>query len=227
MMDLCSIFSCFKSYLFGIQVCWMNESPFVGLHEVKPWTWVSQLFPADVSLWGGQAPLLWWATMTFIQISTSVFLFSLFGAQIFPGQNPYTSHFGSERGKAIYIIGKFPCMEKTLPNFCDCRPGSGMGRVVLVGWGCPISPCIEAVPDGKPHVRIAAPAAWAHRLVPPQAQSSRRAWPHVLAVSAVSCGISASYTCSFILLLEKSGQYYLTPGEGRGKRLARSRCLVN
>lgn len=107
--------------------------------------------------------------MTFIQISTSVFLLSLFGAQIFPGQKPYASHFGSERGKAIYIIGRFPCMEK-LPNFCDCRPGSGLGRVVFMVRGCPRSPPeLEAMPDRKPPIGTAAPAIWApcHERAPP------------------------------------------------------------
>lgn len=53
---------------------------------------------------------------------------------------------------------------ETLPSFCDCRPGAGVGKVVLMGRGCPMSPLkLEDLPDGKPYIfRIAAPAAWAH-----------------------------------------------------------------
>lgn len=188
-MDLSSLFSCFKSRLFNIRVCWMNGSPFVGLRGAyKPQTWVSQLFPADVSLWGGQALLLWWATMTFIRISTSVFLSSLFGTQIFPGQNPYTSQFGSERGKAIYIIGRFPCMEKLFPisvtagldlgwEGCACGPGlshkfcrSPARREGPCGDGdsCRLSALPCSLPEhGAPETQSSRPGCVGHQLCHP------------------------------------------------------------
>lgn len=97
--------------------------------------------------------------MTFTQISTSIFPLNLFGAQVLPGQNPWAGHFGLERGKAIYIIGKFPCMEKLFLIFLTASQDLGWESWTC-GLNCLISPLRpEALPDGKLYVREAAPAA--------------------------------------------------------------------
>lgn len=97
--------------------------------------------------------------MTFTQISTSGFLLGLFGAQMFPGQNLYASHFGAERGKAIYITGKFPCMEKLSP--LSVIAGLDLAWGESYPWvRLPCSrPVLEVLPCGSP-VRMT-PAIWA------------------------------------------------------------------
>lgn len=115
--------------------------------------------------------------MTFIQISTLVFLLSLFRAQIFPGQNPYTSHFGSERGEAIYITGKFPCMEKlsqlSVIAGLDLAWGESYPWVGLLR-SCPV---LEALPGGSPRQDDACRLGslpWASPPVPAHTLGSRR-----------------------------------------------------
>lgn len=97
---------------------------------------------------------------------------------------------------------------------------------MLVGRGCPISPA-EALPDGKTRVGTAAPAVLVHCPAPRPNMELGRPSPPALAVSAISCAIPASHTCSLTLLLEKQGQLSLTPRGGGWQHLARSRCLVN
>lgn len=105
-----------------------------------------QLFPADVSLCGvvRTAPLV--SNCDLYPDFNISFPFQLVWSSDISGQTP-TPVSLAQRGKAIYIIGRF-LHGKALPNFCDCWPGSGGGKVVLVGRGCLISPA-EALLDGK------------------------------------------------------------------------------
>lgn len=93
--------------------------------------------------------------------------------------------FGSERGKAIYIIGRFPCMEKLFP--VSVTAGLGLGwESCPRGLGLSLV-SVEALPDRKPHVRTAAPAVrlTAPSPVPAQRRAAgeleRPSWPWQLA----------------------------------------------
>lgn len=106
---------------------------------------------------------------------------------------------------------------KTVPTFCDCWPGSGLGRVIPMGQAALSRPVLEVLPCGSP-VRMT-PAIWAlchgraHQCLLTRWALGEPDLRSFLAMPAVSHGAVLD-TWGFAPPLARCGQHCLARGGG-------------